>query len=343
MRLLLVNHEFTISGASTVLFRLAMHFRAVGHEVHIFPGNAADGPMKARYEEAGIPVFAQAVLGGYDLALCNGIGTAMHVQEIAPHLPVIWFVHEAEVALDLLLKHNQMIPAFAQAAAVVYQMPFQVEVLRSFTYQLDPRKFHVIPNGVNVPDALPLDLVPPKKRVLRVVQVAAVEPRKRPGDLIRAVARSGIDAECVFCGRIYALEDDAREIAGKAPAQFRFTGEIEPALALAWAQSADVFCLASSSETQGIAAYEAALLGRPLLLSDLPCYRDVFSHGRNSLIFPPGRVDMLALSLGIYAVSPALRDEMGAAARHTARRFSNAAFYARFDALLTEVVSLPRG
>lgn len=342
MRLLLVNHEFTITGASMVLFRLATHFSAAGHEVDIFPVNPADGPMKARYEAAGIPVLASMVPREYDLALCNGIGAAGHVQQIAPHLPVIWLVHEAEVALNLLLQHHEIIPTFAQASAIVYQSPFQADVLRSFTYQLDPRKFHIIPNGVEVPDELPLALVPPKKRALRVVQVASVEPRKRPGDLIRAVANSGLDVECIFCGRIYGLDDDALALAEAAPEQFRFTGEVEPVEALAWARSADVFCLASSSETQGLAAYEAALLGRPLLLSDLPCYRDVFSHGRNCLTFPPGRPDMLALSLAMYAGSPELRAEMGEAAQRMARRFTNAAFFARFDALLTEVAALPR-
>lgn len=341
MRLLLVNHEFTITGASTVLFRLAAHFRTAGHEVHVFPVNSEDGPMKARYEAAGIPVLASVVPREYDLALCNGICAAGHVQQVAPHVPVIWLVHEAEVALNLLLQQHQMIPAFAQASAIVYQSPHQAEVLGSFTYQLEPRKFHIIPNGVEVPDELPMALVPPKKRALRVVQVASVEPRKRQGDLIRAVARSGLDAECIFCGRLYELDAEALALAEAAPEQFRFTGEVEPEEALAWAHSADVFCLASSSETQGLAAYEAALLGRPLLLTDLPCYRDVFIHGRNCLMFPTGRADMLALTLAMYASSPELRSEMGEAARRTARRFTNAAFYARFEALLTEVAALP--
>ncbi|MBB5373189.1 glycosyltransferase family 4 protein [Acidocella aromatica] len=343
MRLLLVNHEFTITGASMVLFRLATYFREAGHEVHIFPVNPEDGPMKTRYEAAGIPVLASVVPREYDLALCNGICAAGQVQQIAPNVPVIWLVHEAEVALNLLLQHHQMIPAFAAASAIVYQSPYQAEVLRSFTYQLDPRKFHIIPNGVEVSEELPLARVPPKRRAFRVVQVASVEPRKRPGDLIRAVARSGLDAECIFCGRFYGLDDEALALAEAAPEQFRFTGEVEPVEALAWVLSADVFCLASGSETQGLAAYEAALLGRPLLLTDLPCYRDIFTHGRNCLVFPAGRADMLALTLAMYASSPELRAEMGEAAQRTARRFTNAAFYARFDALLTEVAALPRG
>jgi glycosyltransferase involved in cell wall biosynthesis len=111
------------------------------------------------------------------------------------------------------------------------------------------------------------------------------------------------------------------------------TGEI-----LAWIESADMFCLASSSETQALAAYEAALLARPLLLSDLPCYRDVFQHGRNCLMFPAGHIDLLTLSLNMYSSDRKLRDEMGSAAQRIATRYSNAAFFARFQAIMHMVV-----
>jgi glycosyltransferase involved in cell wall biosynthesis len=100
-----------------------------------------------------------------------------------------------------------------------------------------------------------------------------------------------------------------------------------------------MFCLASSSETQSLSAYEAALLGRALLLSDLACYHGVFIHGRNALMFPPGRIDMLALSMNMYAANPALRQEMGEAAKRTASRYSNAAFFSRFDAIMSSVVA----
>ena len=60
MRILMINHEFTITGASTVFLRLAMHLRAQGHEVTVFPCNPADGPMTTRYAEQGIPVVTAA-------------------------------------------------------------------------------------------------------------------------------------------------------------------------------------------------------------------------------------------------------------------------------------------
>lgn len=75
-----------------------------------------------------------------------------------------------------------------------------------------------------------------------------------------------------------------------------------------------------------------------MLLSDLPCYRDVFVHGRNCLMFPPGHIDLLALSMNMYSSNERLRHEMGRAAQRTAERYSNAAFFARFDAIMRSVV-----
>jgi glycosyltransferase involved in cell wall biosynthesis len=344
LRLLLVNHEFTITGASTVFFRLALQLQAQGHEVAIFPCNPADGPMQARYAAAAIPVLAAAVPGEYDLALCNGIGTASLVQRIAPFAPVIWLVHEAEVAVHLLLRHQEMIPAFTAASAIVYETPYQAEVLRSFTFHLPASKFHVIPNGVAVdPARLARARIPPKTHRLRAVQVGTMEPRKRPGDFIRAVAMSGLDMEAVICGKFFQMDEAALAIVREKPETYLLLENLPDEEVLAWVESADIFCLASGSETQGLAAYEAALLSRPLLLSDLPCYRDIFIHGRNCLTFPPGHVEMLALSLCMYAASPALRAEMGAAARRTASRFTLAGFFARFDALLQDIAAQPRG
>ncbi len=340
MRILMVNHEFTITGASTVFLRLATHLQAQGHDLHLLPVNVTDGPIKPRYAELGIPVVLSATLAEFDLAIANTICAAPTLIKIAPRLPVIWFLHETEIALNLLLKNNGWIAAFRMAAAIVYQTPFQHDVFRSFTYQLDPAKFHVVPNGVDIdPDTFARDRIAPRGSKLRVVQVGSVEGRKRPGDLIMAVARSRLDLECILCGKVFGLDKPVQAIVAREPERFRLLGETEPAETLAWMESADMYCLASASESQPISVFEAALLARPLLLSDLPGYRDVFTHGRNCLMFPPGHVDMLSILLTMYAGSEGLRKEMGQAAQRTARRFGNALFLDRFDGVIRTVMA----
>jgi glycosyltransferase involved in cell wall biosynthesis len=335
----MINHEFTITGSSTAFFRLAVHLQGRGHAIQLLPSNPADGPIKTRYLAQGISIVDTAVLANFDLVIANTICAAPLVLQVASQVPTIWFINEAEVGLNILLKNTELLPAFALASAVIYNMPFQHDVFRSFTYHLDPGKFHTASFGVDIdPAIIARENIPAKRKSFRVVQVGTIEHRKRPGDLIQAVARSGFDIECIICGKFFELDETARGIVANEPEKYRLLEGLTDGEVLGWVESADLFCLASGSETQSLAAYEAALLARPLLLSDLPCYRDVFVHGRNCLMFPPGHIDLLALSIGMYAGNPKLRDEMGQAAQRTAERYSNAAFFARFDAIMNSVV-----
>lgn len=339
MRILMINHEFTITGASTVFFRLATYLQAQGHTISVFPCNPQDGPIKTRYEARGIPIITSARLADFDLAIANTVCSAVMVVKIAGQLKTIWFLHETEIALNLLLKNNEWIAAFSLAAAVIYQTAYQQDVLRSFTYNLDQAKFHIVPNGVDIaPENIARDRITPKSRPLRVVQVGTIEPRKRAGDLILAVAQSGLDIECVICGKFFVLEEAASAAITSEPNKFRLLGETKEEETLGWVESADIFCLASSSESQPVSVFEAGLLARPLLLTALPAYRGIFTHGQNCLMFPTGNVEMLALSLNMYAASAKLRDDLGRAAQQTARRFTNAAFLARFGMIINSVM-----
>jgi glycosyltransferase involved in cell wall biosynthesis len=335
----MINHEFTITGASTVFFRLAQHLQGRGHAITIAPCNPADGPMKARYEDLGIPVSSTIVPGEFDLILANTVSAGPYVARLGPPHRTIWLVHEAEIGLAVILRNPApYLAAFAAAAAVVYDMPFQHEVFRSFTYQLDQSKFHTVSCGVDIDrTAIRREAVPPKTRRFRVVQVGTLEPRKRPGDLVQAVAQSGLDMECVICGKFFQIDDRARAIIAADPERFRIVEGASDGEILAWVESADMFCLASGSETQGLAAYEAALLARPLILSDLRCYRDIFTHGRNCLMFPAGNIALLAMSLRMLAVQPQVREALGLAARKAVARYTNAAFFARFESVMVSV------
>ncbi len=340
MRILMINHEFTITGSSTAFFRLATHLRGQGHELALVPVIPNDGPMKIRFLDAGIPVQSSVALENFDLAIASTICSAGVVLKIAAALPTIWFVNEAEIALNILLKNPELLPAFRLAAAVIYNMPFQHDVFKSFTYNLDQSKFHTCSFGVDIdPTSLARDKIPAKTNALRAVQVGTIEPRKRPGDFVRAARHSGLDMECIVIGKFFHIDEAAQKILDAEPEKFKLLEGLPDSEVLAWVESADMFCLASGSETQSLSAYEAALLARPLLLSDLPCYHNVFQHGRNCLLFPPGHLELLSLSMQVYAASPSLRRQMGEAAQRTARQYNNAKFFAKFDTIMNSVTA----
>jgi glycosyltransferase involved in cell wall biosynthesis len=176
--------------------------------------------------------------------------------------------------------------------------------------------------------------VPAKNGQWRVVQVGTIEPRKRPSDVIRAVSRLDADVECAICGKFFEIDKDAEAIIRADPQRYRLVEGLPDEEILAWTESADVFVLASASETQGLAAYEAALLGRPLILSDLLCYRSIFAHGQNCLLFPQGNVEMLAQSIAMLLGAPDLARQLSLAGQRTARRFTNEAFHVGIEALI---------
>ncbi|HEX4096817.1 MAG TPA: glycosyltransferase family 4 protein [Caulobacteraceae bacterium] len=344
MRILLINHEFTTTGASTLLLRLALHLKGAGHVVTVGAINPAPGLISQAYAAADIPLVPRMAPADYDVSIANTVAAASFVIEAGPVLPTIWWLHEAEIGLAILLHHPEQLRAFQLASAVVFQTDFQLnDVYRSFTYALERRRLHVFPNGIEVEDRAPGDRIPPKRGVLRVVSAGTVSPRKRPGDVIEAVARlrKRLDVELVICGALEGgIDAKAERTIAAHPGRIQLTGEVDRPECLAWIASADIFCLASDSESHPVTVMEAGRLGRPLVLSDLRCYAGEYRHGVNCLLFPVGDVELLSHALGALAADPARRERLGEAARSTAGRSSERALHARFDALLEETMAL---
>ncbi len=341
MRILLLNHEYTTTGASTLLLRLGLHLKAAGHAITVGAINPTPGRISEAYAAAEIPLTTQVAPSEHDVCIANTVVAASFVTQIGPILPTIWWLHEAEIGLSILLRDPAQLRAFQLASAVVFQTDFQLDdVYRSFTYGLERGRLHVIPNGVSVEERASEDSIPAKQGVLRIVSAGTVSPRKRPGDIIEAVARlrGRLDVELAICGAMEGgLDARAERTLSEHGDRIRLTGEIDRPECLAWIASADIFCLASDSESQPVTVLEAGALGRPLVLSDLRCYAGQHRHGVNCLLFPVGDVELLSHALGALAADPERRRRLGEAASATAGRFSERAVHARFDALLEEV------
>jgi glycosyltransferase involved in cell wall biosynthesis len=343
MRILMINHEFTRSGASKVFLSLAMHLRASGHDITIFPINPAHGPVREAYVACGIPIRERIMDEWFDLAICNTICAAPLVRELGATVRTIWWIHEAEIGIQMIREHPDWIGAFSRAAVIVFQTPFQRdEVFLPFITGLDQRRIFVIPNGITAAaddPAAEAEVVPVSSGAIRVVSVGSVYPRKRYEDLVYAVAQlTQVSIECVICGTFLYLEPKALGIVQGSPDRFRLLDGLSDEAVRAWVKSADIFCLPSSSETQGIAVYEAALLAKALVVSDLPCYRGVFFHGREALLFPVGDVDLLAATLEALATRPSLRARLGSAAARSAAPYTERRFFSAFNPLVNLVV-----
>ena len=144
--------------------------------------------------------------------------------------------------------------------------------------------------------------------------VGALEPRKGPDVLAAAYARArarGLTADLVVVG------DGRMTIDG--PGVRRRGGAAGDAELAALYAGALAVVAPSWLEGFGLPAVEAAALGTPSVVSDLPVFAETLGAG--ALRVAPGDADALAGALVRIAEDDALRARLGAAARRNAARY----------------------
>jgi glycosyltransferase involved in cell wall biosynthesis len=131
-----------------------------------------------------------------------------------------------------------------------------------------------------------------------VLFVGKLEPKKRPLDLVRAVARLGPRASLLVVGT-GELEQQCRNEAEKLGIRVTWTGFLNQSeLGRAYAV-ADCLVLPSDwGETWGLVVNEALATGLPCVVSDrVGCAPDLITPGETGVIFPMGDVTALAAAL----------------------------------------------
>ena len=81
--------------------------------------------------------------------------------------------------------------------------------------------------------------------------------------------------------------------------------------------AADLFVLPSFFEGQPLALLQAMSAGCCCLASDIAGHRDLIEPRRNGLLHPAGDAEALASQMAECLANPALREELGSAARRT--------------------------
>lgn len=341
-RLLLITHEFTITGATWILCRLGLHLASRGHSVKVLASQDMQGALLRHFEAGGIPVIRHVSTADFDVVIGNTLLAAPVLLKLASHTRTVWWVHEGEIGVNALIKQPAWIGAFRQCMHIVFQSAFQRDhIYRSFIHDLPPDRFSIIPNGVGpFPRVDPV----PRQRRLRVLCVGSIYPRKRQEDLIRAIdALKREDVECVLLGKeVIPLEPPIQSIIQSNPQTFRVVGELEPDAVQAFYSGSDVFSLPSSSESQPLTAFEAGSNRLPLVLTDLGGYQGIWRHGHNCLMHGIGDVRVLAGTLAMLLQDSSLRARLGNAAAVTAAAYRFDAFAGNFEALIHRLVAMER-
>jgi glycosyltransferase involved in cell wall biosynthesis len=329
-----------MTGAGLLLYRWAAHLRRRGHDVVAVHDGKAAGPLRDAYLAQGVTLAERFDVDRNMLVICNTVMAARYVLQTAATARTVWWIHEGEVGLPLLVKNPGAEQAFGAAHAIIFpSAAIRDRVYRSYLLGVPEARLHVVPPGLDPLDPAAAGAAPdPGDRPIRVISVGSIYPRKRQADLIRAVARLvDLRIECLLVGGMVMLDRDIAVLAKSAPDRFAFTGQRPHTETLRLIGRADIFALSSGSECLPIAPLEAGQRGKAILLSDLPAHEGVWRHGLNCLMHPPGDVDLLTHLLRVLATDTALRERLGAAARRTAAGFRNDVFLTRLDMVLASL------
>ena len=153
---------------------------------------------------------------------------------------------------------------------------------------VDPTRLRLIPLGIDserfarAPDPGIVAHIRAKRRGGRplVLGVGQTESRKGIASFV-AVAQALPDYDFTWVGgRPFGpLQPSPARLFAKAPPNVSFVGRVPEAELLGWYLEADVFLFPSRQENFGQVVVEAAAAGLPLVLSDLPVFRENFASG----------------------------------------------------------------
>ena len=335
MRILLVNHEYSMSGAAVMLLELADLLLAQGHGISVAAMNREDGPMRAEYARRGVAEVYPIEVEGFDLAIVNTLPAAPAVIALAPRVRTIWWIHESEVGLKLLLAAPEWQEAFDNAHRIVFpSQRMRDHAYRSFHYKRRPENVVVIANGLRMETPLAVE---EKTLPWRIVCVGTVHAVKRQGDVVEALHRLGRDdVEFVMVGLQFNLPEGAQAIVDATPGRYRLLGQRSRAEALGWIASADVVVQVSEGESHALALGEAAHLAKPLVLSDLAVFVEQgWRHGHNCLMQPIGNVAMIAANLAFLLDQAEERRRLAKAAYRMRNSYRHDAFCNRMLELIS--------
>jgi glycosyltransferase involved in cell wall biosynthesis len=117
-------------------------------------------------------------------------------------------------------------------------------------------------------------------------------------------------------------------------------GELDEAGIARWLSARPVFVSAALYEPFGLAVLEAAAAGCPLVLSDIPTFRELWDGA--ALFVPPRDSNRFARTIGDLIGDDGARDALGRAARERAARYTPAATAKAMAALFLDLLERRR-
>ena len=276
------------------------------------------------------------VVGEADVAHCHlfgpgSVAVARHARRLG--VPLVLHAHTLRENTTGSWRGSELIAGplerylrrfYSQADLVLAPSEWAVERLRAYPVTAP---MAALTNGVDL-DAL-ADFEPLRgpyreryglaEADLVVFAVGNVFERKGLSTFCRLAQATGY--EFVWFGpydRGPHASEEVRRWTGDPPENVQFTGWVDDVRG-AYA-AGDVYLFPTRSETQGLTALEAMACGKPVVLRDLPVFREYFEDGVDCLMCDG--VEAFREAIDRLAGDPDLRERLGENGRETAQAHS---------------------
>jgi glycosyltransferase involved in cell wall biosynthesis len=349
--LLFVSHDLSLSGAPMMLFHAAAWCKQ--HEMFVTVMAPKDGPLREKFEVAGIPVIIDplvetehesfaAFARDFDCVVANTIRTSAAVRALKREdVPVVWWLHEpGSVGEHYLREESKLRAAMPMADLLFAPSERTASIYRPYTES--PVK--CLHNAI--PDLGQRTRARADSAQLRFLLLASIEPRKGQDVFVKALAQLPRDvrdaAQFEIAGRI--LDPDfwpTIEPTAKRIKNLIVTGALSHAEALAKASEADVIVSPSRDEAMPtVTILEAMSLGKAIIASNVGGAAETFADGENALLVRPEMPEELAAAIRRLIENPALVGQLGSKARQTYEQgFTIERFGAQFSELIRGAIS----
>lgn len=275
-KILLVSFEMTYSGAPVATLKMAKVLKRLGYQVDIWTLN--DGPFSCEFKDAGFNVYSvnfpedsgqelDDLLRGYNLCICHTIfcsEIACYIQRVTD---TVLYIHEAGNISELINNCNINIDSFLGIKRYWCVSEYAKQKILE-NYNLS--KLDILPNYVDKFKVHGGAL--PSSEKLRLCIAGTVEYRKGLDVVVKALESLPDERlKCIELHIIGRIPEWSQAYASEYMSHkcIQYHGEIQDVSTLYnLYASMELFIISSRDESCSLVALEAAMLRKPLLVTE---------------------------------------------------------------------------
>ncbi len=299
---LIISHEFTVTGAPLVLIDFVDILIKDGYFPVVL--SYKDGPLKRKYLERGVTVIVaedtyfrsktfRRFAHNFDLVIANTmscVSAVNNLQNIYPN--VLWWLHEGTDACNSL-KNKVVVPLCLSENIHLYCVGgYSRKICSSYVN----KDITILNYGVKRED---LTFKESKHRAFRFALIGAIEKRKGQDILADAIQKLSQEVinECkfIFVGivRDGCIYEKLKKLEASGKYNVKVTGFIEHDEMAKLYHEIDCVVVPSRDDPLPVVATEGMMWGVPCVCSDTTGIADYITNGENGYIFESENTDQL--------------------------------------------------